>query len=75
MLAVMQEDDGLIWTLYGTHPLGRRLRRLRALRRQYAADLTDAEAEVIALRQRIAIIDNAIRDYMLGDKQDGRGVG
>jgi hypothetical protein len=71
MLGGMQEDDGLIWTLYGTHSVARRVRKLRILRRQYVADLTDAEAEVMALRHRLSVIDNAISDYMLGDKQDG----
>lgn len=69
MLAVMQEDDGLIWAMYGTMSPGRRERALLNLRRQYRADLTDARAEVIALKHRIRLIDNALRDYMLGDKQ------
>ncbi len=70
MLAVMQEDDALIWSVYGSMAPGKRLRLLRTLRRQYRADLTDARAEVIALRQRLRLIDNALRDYMLSDKQE-----
>lgn len=73
MLAVMQEDDGLIWTLYGTHSVERRLRKLRTLRRQYRVDLTDAEAEVAALKHRLVLIDNAISDYMLAGKQEAEG--
>jgi hypothetical protein len=69
MLADMQEDDSLIWAIYGTMPYRRRLRLLRTLRRQYACDLTDAEALVAALRQRVLLIDNALTDYMLGGKQ------
>ena len=69
MLAVMQEDDGLIWAMYGTMRPGRRERALLNLRRHNGADLTDARAEVIALKHRIRLIDNALRDYMLGDKQ------
>jgi len=72
MLSAMQEDDALIWSLYGTMSPGRRERALLNLRRQYRADLTDARAEVIALRQRLRLIDNAIRDYMLGGKQEVR---
>jgi hypothetical protein len=49
----------------------KRLRLLRTLRRQYARDLTDAKAEVIARRHRLLIIDNALSDYMLGGKQVG----
>ncbi len=71
MLSAMQEDDALIWSLYGSVPLGKRRRLLRTLRRQYAADLTDAEAEVVALKHRLLLIDNALSDYMLSDKQDG----
>lgn len=48
---------------------GKRPRLLRTLRRQYRADLTDAKAEVIALRQRLRLIDNALKDYMLAGKQ------
>ena len=70
MLAVMQEDDGLIWTRYGMHSVQRRLRKLRTLRREYVADLTDAAAEVTALKHRLVLIDNAISDYMLGGKQE-----
>jgi len=70
MLSAMQEDDGLIWALYGTMSPGRRERALRALRRQYRADLTDARAEVIALKHRLLLIDNALSDYMLGGKQE-----
>lgn len=66
----MQEDDALIWSVYGSMSPRRRLRVLRTLRRQYRADLTDARAEVIALRQRLRVIDNAIRDY-LGASEDG----
>ena len=72
MLADMQEDDALIWSVYGTMPYRRRLRLLRTLRRQYACELVDARAEVIALRQRLRLIDNALRDYMLGGKQRDR---
>ncbi|HVY89656.1 MAG TPA: hypothetical protein VG942_12355 [Hyphomonadaceae bacterium] len=71
MLAAMQEDDALIWTMYGGMNLRTKVRVLRTLRRQYMADLTDAEAEVMALKQRVQLIDNAIRDYMLGVKQGG----
>jgi hypothetical protein len=67
----MHEDDGLVWAIYGTMPYRRRMRLLRTLRRQYAADLTDARAEVIALKHRLRLIDNALRDYMLGGKQEG----
>lgn len=70
----MQEDDALIWSVYGTMPHRRRLRVLRTLRRQYRADLTDARAEVIALSQRLRVIDNAIRDY-LGASEDGHDDG
>jgi hypothetical protein len=69
MLSAMHEDDGLTWAIYGTMPYRRRMRLLRTLRRQYAADLTDARAEVIALKHRLWLIDNALRDYMLGGKQ------
>lgn len=69
MLADMQEYDGLFWTIYGVMSLRKRRRKLRALRLQCEIELTDAEAEVIALRQRLGLIDNALRDYMLGDKQ------
>ena len=70
MLAAMQEDDGLIWVMYGTMSPGRRERALLTLRRQYCADLTDARAEVIAFKHRLRLIDNALRDYMLSDKQE-----
>jgi hypothetical protein len=70
MLSAMQEDDALIWSIYGSMPLKKRLRLLRTVRRQYACDLADAEAEVIALKQRLLVIDNALRDYMLSDKQE-----
>jgi hypothetical protein len=70
MLSAMQEG-GLTWAIYGTMPYGRRLGLLRTLRRQYPADLTKARAEMIALRQRLRLIDNALRDYMLGGKQGG----
>ncbi|HEV7692081.1 MAG TPA: hypothetical protein VGO52_14690 [Hyphomonadaceae bacterium] len=70
MLGGMQEDDGLIWAMYGTTNPGRRERALRTLRRQYASDLTDARAEVIALKHRLRLIDNALLDYMLGGKQE-----
>jgi len=69
MLSAMQEDDGLIWAMYGTMGPRKRLRLLRTLRRQYACDLTDARAEVVALKHRLCLIDNALRDYMLSDKQ------
>lgn len=65
----MQEDDGLIWALYGSMSPGRRERVLLNLRRQYKADLTDARTEVAALKHRLLLIDNALSDYMLGDKQ------
>ncbi len=71
MLSAMQEDDALIWSLYGTMSPGRRERALLTLRRQYRADLTDARAEVLALKQRLLLLDNALSDYMLGGKQDG----
>lgn len=69
MLGAMHED-GLIWAIYGTMDRVKRGRVLRALRRRYAADLTDAEAEVTALRHRLLLIDNALRDYTLGGKQE-----
>lgn len=75
MLADMQEYDGLFWTLYGVMSLRKRGRKLRALRIQCELDLTDAEAEVTALRHRLVLIDNALRDYMLGDKQGGEADG
>ncbi len=68
MLSAMHED-GLIIAVYGSIALWKRLRPLRTLRRQYRADPTDARAEVVALRQRLHVIDNAIRDYMLDGKQ------
>jgi|JI10StandDraft_1071094.scaffolds.fasta_scaffold96307_1 hypothetical protein len=71
MLSAMQEDDELIWSLYGSMPPRKRGRLLRTLRRQYACDLTDAEAEVHALKHRLLLIDNALSDYMLGGKQRG----
>ena len=40
MLSAMQEDDELIWSLYGSMPPRKRGRLLRTLRRQYACDLT-----------------------------------
>jgi hypothetical protein len=43
---------------------------LRTLHRQYACDLTDAEAEVTALRHRLSVIDNAVSDYSLGGKRE-----
>lgn len=67
----MQEDDSLIWAMYGNMSPGRRERALLALRRQYRADLTDARAEVIALKHRLRLIDNALPDHMLGHKQEG----
>lgn len=71
MLSGMHEDDALFWSIYGTMPWGRRLRLLRTLRRQYRADLTDARAEVVALKHRLLLVDNALSDYMLGGKQRG----
>lgn len=71
MLADMQDYDGLFWTIYGVMSLRKRRRKLRALRNQCEVDLTDAEAEVIALCQRLRLIDHALRDYMLGGKQKG----
>ena len=68
MLSAMQEDDGLIWAIYGTMPYRRRMRLLRTLRRQYAADLTDAEALVAALRHRLLLVYNTLSDYMHSDK-------
>ncbi|RYY82796.1 MAG: hypothetical protein EOO15_22440, partial [Chitinophagaceae bacterium] len=65
----MQEDDELIWSIYGSMSHRKRARLLRTLRRQYRADLTDAEAEVHALKHRLLLIDNALSDYMLSDKQ------
>jgi hypothetical protein len=38
MLGAMREDDALIWSIYGTMPLKKRL-RLRTAGRQYACDL------------------------------------
>ena len=75
MLAVMQEDDGLIWSICRTRAL-RRLRLLRTLRCQYSADLTDGGAEVTGLRQRLRLIDHALADCMaipkvLAAKQEG----
>jgi hypothetical protein len=67
----MQEDDALIWSLYGSMAPRKRLRLLRTLRRRYAADLTDAEAEVTALKHRLLILDNALADYVLIAKQGG----
>ena len=72
MPAVMQDEteyDHLFWTLYGCLPIRRRLRRLRALRQQVRLDLTDAEARVAALHHELVVLDNAIGDYMRGDKQ------
>jgi hypothetical protein len=65
----MQEDDALIWSLYGSVSQRKRLRLLRTLRRQYSRDLTDAKAEVVALRQRLLLIKGAIADYTSGDKR------
>ena len=48
-----------------------KLRVLRTLRRQYMTDLTDAEAEVVALKTMLQLIDNALNDAMLGGKQEG----
>ncbi len=45
---------------------------LRALRSQTALDLADAELHVTALRHRLLVLDNVIRDYMLGGKQGVR---
>lgn len=66
------EYDHLFWALYGVMPIRRRLRRLRALRQQVRLDLTDAEARLTALRHQLVLIDNALSDYMLGGKQEGR---
>jgi hypothetical protein len=69
-LADMQEFGGLFWTLYGVMSPGKRRRKLRALRIQCELDVTDELAEVIALRRRLRLIDNGLRDYMLGGKQE-----
>ncbi len=69
MLSAMQEDDALIWSLYGSVSPRKRGRLLRTLRAAYVRDLTDAEAEVVALKHRLLLIDNALSDYMLGGKQ------
>ena len=66
------EYDTLFWTLYGHTSIPRRVRRLRALRSQTALDLADAELHVTALRHRLLVLDNVIRDYMLGGKQGVR---
>lgn len=72
MLADMQDYDTIFWVLYGAMPVRKRLRKLRTLRAQCELDLTDAEAQVTALRHRLLLIDNAVSDYMLGGKQRGR---
>lgn len=72
MLGGMQDEaeyDNLFWALYGVMPIRRRVRRLRALRQQVRLDLTDAEARLTALRHQLVVLDNAIGDYMVGDKQ------
>jgi hypothetical protein len=61
----MQEDDGLSWRFDGSVAPRKRFRLLRTLRRQYAGDLTDAEAEVVALKHPLLLIDNAQSDYIL----------
>ena len=58
----MQEDDELIWSIYRSMATHKRGRRLPTLHRQYAYDLTYAEAEVHALKHRPLLIDNALSD-------------
>lgn len=72
MLGGMEDEDPLIWLFLKPQPSKVRLRMLRALKRQCLQDLTDAEAQVAALRHRLLLIDNAVSDYMLGGKHGGR---
>lgn len=67
----MQECDGLFWTLYVVMSVRRQSGMQRALRIQGAVDLTGSGAEVVVLCQRLVIIDNALRGYMLVDKHGG----
>lgn len=69
MLGDMQDYDTIFWVLNGAMPVRKRLRKVRTLRLQCELDLTDAEAQLTALRHRLLLIDNAISDYMLGGKQ------
>ncbi len=71
MLSGMEDEDPLVWLMLKPQTSKVRRRMLRALRRQCLHDLTDAEAQVAALRHRLLLIDNAVSDYMLGGKQRG----
>ncbi len=66
----MKDYDTIFWIRYGAMLVRKRLRKLGVLRAQCELDLTDAEAQVTALRHRLLLIDNAVSDYMLGGKQE-----
>ena len=72
MLSGMEDEDPLVWLMLKPQTSKVRRRMLRALRHQCELDLTDAEAQVTALRHRLLLIDNAASDYMLGGKQEAK---
>ena len=68
MLSAM---DDLPWIVDPKLPFRKRVAILRASRRWHEEQLGKAEARVVALETAIALIDNALRGYMLGGKQGG----
>lgn len=55
--------NDVAWLVFVCQRIPRRkaIRRLRAARRQYEMDLTDAEASVVEARTALAIIDDAMQ--------------
>lgn len=56
--------NDVAWLVFVCQRIPRRkaVRRLRAARRQYELDLTDAEASVMEAKAALAILDDALED-------------
>lgn len=57
--------NDIAWLFFAVRrmPRAKAVCRLRAARRQYELDLTDAEASVVEAKAALAILDGALADF------------